>query len=158
MRELAVQAGNDTLDDDDRAASDAEFQQLESEIDRIAANTTFAGESCLMINSKTFHIGTGNAESDKVAHTFTNITAEKLDLASNTVDAVVQTAGAGAGDADAGAGAGDADDELALVMQTLVLALAGDADAGAGDAGMLVETLLIPLEILQLPQCSSNAR
>ena len=35
MRELAVQAANGTLDDTDRAALDAEFQQLESEIDRI---------------------------------------------------------------------------------------------------------------------------
>ena len=45
MRELAVQASNGTLDDTDRAALDAEFQQLESEIDRINSNTSFAGVS-----------------------------------------------------------------------------------------------------------------
>jgi flagellin len=80
MRELAVQASNGTLDDTDRAALDAEFQQLESEIDRINSNTSFAGVSLFDGNSKTFHIGTGNADSDKVSHTFTSLAAHQLDL------------------------------------------------------------------------------
>ena len=80
MRELAVQASNGTLDDTDRAALDAEFQQLESEIDRINSNTSFAGVSLFDGNSKTFHIGTGNANSDKVSHTFTSLAAHQLDL------------------------------------------------------------------------------
>ena len=80
MRELAVQASNGTLDDTDRAALDAEFQQLESEIDRINSNTSFAGVSLFDGNSKTFHIGTGNADSDKVSHTFTSLAAHELDL------------------------------------------------------------------------------
>ena len=80
MRELAVQASNGTLDDTDRAALDAEFQQLESEIDRINSNTSFAGVSLFDGNSKTFHIGTGNTDSDKVSHTFTSLAAHQLDL------------------------------------------------------------------------------
>ena len=80
MRELAVQASNGTLDDTDRAALDAEFQQLESEIDRINSNTSFAGVSLFDGSSKTFHIGTGNADSDKVSHTFTSLAAHQLDL------------------------------------------------------------------------------
>ena len=80
MRELAVQASNGTLDDTDRAALDAEFQQLESEIDRINSNTSFAGVSLFDGNSKTFHIGTGNADSDKVSHTFTSLAAHQLAL------------------------------------------------------------------------------
>ena len=43
MRELAVQSANGTLNNDDRDALDAEYQQLEAEIDRIDTNTTFAG-------------------------------------------------------------------------------------------------------------------
>jgi flagellin len=80
MRELAVQAANGTLDDTDRAALDAEFQQLESEIDRINSNTSFAGVSLFDGSAKTFHIGTGNAASDKVSHTFTSLASHNLDL------------------------------------------------------------------------------
>lgn len=39
MRELAIQASNDTYSDDDRASSDIEYQQLTKEIDRIAHDT-----------------------------------------------------------------------------------------------------------------------
>ncbi|NNU93438.1 flagellar protein [Geobacillus sp. NFOSA3] len=41
MRELAVQAGNDTLEPSDRAAIQAEIDQLTKEIDRIADTTQF---------------------------------------------------------------------------------------------------------------------
>lgn len=47
MRELAVQAANDTNDADDRTALQAEFDALTTEIDRIAANTTWAGQVLL---------------------------------------------------------------------------------------------------------------
>lgn len=41
MRELAIQAANDTLTDDDRKQIDAEFQQLKEEITRSAHQTEF---------------------------------------------------------------------------------------------------------------------
>ena len=47
MRELAVQAANDTNGTSDRTALQAEMTQLTSEIDRIAATTTWAGISLL---------------------------------------------------------------------------------------------------------------
>jgi flagellin len=47
MRELAVQAANDTNGTADRNALQAELTQLTSEIDRIAATTTWAGISLL---------------------------------------------------------------------------------------------------------------
>ena len=48
MRELAVQAASDTNDDSvDRAALDAEFQQLKDEIDDIANKTAFNGKKLL---------------------------------------------------------------------------------------------------------------
>ena len=40
LRELAVQAANDTNSSDDRSNLDAETQQLQAEIDRIAKTTT----------------------------------------------------------------------------------------------------------------------
>lgn len=47
MRELAVQAANDTNGTSDRTALQAEMTQLTNEIDRIAATTTWAGISLL---------------------------------------------------------------------------------------------------------------
>lgn len=41
MRELSVQAANDTLTDDDRAQINVEFQQLKEEITRISTDTEF---------------------------------------------------------------------------------------------------------------------
>ena len=47
MREVAVQAANDTNGTSDRVAMQAEMTQLTQEIDRIAATTTWAGISLL---------------------------------------------------------------------------------------------------------------
>lgn len=41
MRELSVQAANDTLTDDDRALIDVEFQELKKEVTRISTDTEF---------------------------------------------------------------------------------------------------------------------
>ena len=59
MRELAVQSANGTLTDDDRGNTDAEFQQLVSELTRIADNTTFAGQNLLNGTSLEFQVGEG---------------------------------------------------------------------------------------------------
>jgi len=47
MRELAVQAANDTLTTEDRRAIDSELASLRTEIDAIVARTTFNGKSLL---------------------------------------------------------------------------------------------------------------
>ena len=47
MRELAVQAGNDTNTTADRTSISAEITQLNSELDRIANNTQFNGKNLL---------------------------------------------------------------------------------------------------------------
>lgn len=47
MRELAVEAANGTLNTADRASLDAEFQALDSEINRVATETEFNGVSLL---------------------------------------------------------------------------------------------------------------
>ena len=63
MRELSVQSANDTNTDDDRASLQAEFSQLQSEIDRISANTQFNNKTLLngdfsgSGNGAIFHIG-----------------------------------------------------------------------------------------------------
>ena len=47
MRELAVQSANGTYTDEDRSLIDQEFNQLRSEIDRIATDTDFSGSKVL---------------------------------------------------------------------------------------------------------------
>lgn len=45
MRELAMQASNGTLSNDQRRALQQEYQALQAEVDRVAATTEFNGES-----------------------------------------------------------------------------------------------------------------
>ena len=65
MRELAVQASNDTLSASDRANLDAEFTQLSAEIDRISSTTAFNGIYLLnsgMSTGLTLQIGANNGD------------------------------------------------------------------------------------------------
>jgi flagellin len=50
MRELTVQAANDTLSDDDRGAISTEISQLEDELTRISTTTEFNGKTLLSGN------------------------------------------------------------------------------------------------------------
>lgn len=47
MRELAVQSASDTVNDDDRSSIDIEFDQLKSEITRIASTTKYNNTSLI---------------------------------------------------------------------------------------------------------------
>lgn len=60
MRELAVQAGNDTNTSHDRYALDREYQQLNREISRIASNTQWNGMNVL----NTTEVGAPGTSSD----------------------------------------------------------------------------------------------
>ncbi len=63
MREIAVQAANDTNTDEDRLSLDAEFQQLTAEIDRIAGQTQFNNKPLLDGSaSAKFHIGANQGQ------------------------------------------------------------------------------------------------
>jgi flagellin len=64
MRELAVQSANDTNAGQDRTYLQAEMEQLVSEIDRIAATTTWAGQNVMdgTFASKNFQIGARSNE------------------------------------------------------------------------------------------------
>jgi flagellin len=61
MRELAVQGSSDTLNAEDRAKIVTEFDQLKSEIDRIATRTTFNNVFLLQggLGSRVTNVGTG---------------------------------------------------------------------------------------------------
>jgi len=64
MRELAVQSRNATNTESDRESLDAEFQQLLSEIDRLATTTAFNGRVVLdgSLGSSVFQVGANVGE------------------------------------------------------------------------------------------------
>lgn len=67
MRELAVQAGNDTLDASDRGKIDVEMKQLQQEMGKIAEETKFNGNKLLDGTTTSFTIQAGaNAETRTV--------------------------------------------------------------------------------------------
>ncbi|WP_445808885.1 flagellin N-terminal helical domain-containing protein [Yoonia sp.] len=94
MRELATQAANDTNDSTDRANLGAEMTQLTTEIDRIAAVTTWAGQSLLngtgttsslaSLHSSTadfsFQVGAGTSTKDSISVAIGALTAEALGI------------------------------------------------------------------------------
>jgi len=87
MRELAVQAANDTNDDDDRDALQTEFDQLVTEIDRIATVTTWAGLNLLneeggTSGTFTFQVGARTNEEDTIEVTITDIGSSALSVTS----------------------------------------------------------------------------
>ncbi len=68
IRELAVQSANATNSASDRAALDAEAQQLKSEIDRVATQTNFNGVKLLdgSFTNQTFQVGANSGETISV--------------------------------------------------------------------------------------------
>ena len=91
MRELAVQSANGTLTDADRDHTDAEFQQLVSELTRIADNTTFAGQNLLNGANFSFQIGEGANQTisvsiDDMAATDLNVYDDSTTAGTNDVN------------------------------------------------------------------------
>ena len=84
-RELAVQASNDTNSESDRASLQLEVNSLLTEIDRVSANTNWAGQALLggaSAGSKdfTFQIGTGSQASDSVKVSVDEMSTKTLGL------------------------------------------------------------------------------
>jgi flagellin len=61
MREVAVQASNDTNNAQDRANLQAEMNAMSTEIDRIAGTTTWAGAQLMDATTSTFSFQVGSA-------------------------------------------------------------------------------------------------
>jgi flagellin len=65
MREVAVQAANDTNSADDRANLQAELDAMNTEIDRIASVTTWAGKNLMKDANTTISLQVGTATGTK---------------------------------------------------------------------------------------------
>ena len=97
MRELAVQAANDTYDVADRTAMSKEFKQLDEEITRIASNTKWNGMAILSSDqTRTLQIGDENASSDAVAIDFKDMTAGTLGVGGADADLAAHGSAQGA--------------------------------------------------------------
>jgi flagellin len=95
MRELAVQAANDTNTDEDRGEIQKEVDQLIAEINRIAGNTEFNTQKLLdgSFSAKKIHIGANATQSLEI--TINNMDATRL-LGAATLSVSDQTDADGA--------------------------------------------------------------
>ena len=83
MKTLAVQAGSGHLSTSDRTAINTEFQSLASEVDRISADTDFAGANLLDGSAGTvsFKVGTGTSPvSDDISVSFEDTSTTALSI------------------------------------------------------------------------------
>lgn len=97
MRELTVQAKNDTYLSEDRAKIQAEMQQLESEITRIATQTQFNKMNLLNGSYKSKQIQVGANDNQTISISITTMTAKKLGV-SKIHSAVRKAKGSSIGD------------------------------------------------------------
>jgi len=88
MRELSVQAANDTYGTDDRSAIQTEVDELVEEIDRIATNTEWNGKKILgdAATNYSYQVGSGSTTSSSVTVTFDQMNATSLGVNSLTLD------------------------------------------------------------------------
>lgn len=74
MRELAVQASNDSNSTTDLANLDKEYQQLNSEVTRISGATKFNNQAIISTDAKTFNFQVGANASDTLSVATTDAT------------------------------------------------------------------------------------
>ncbi|MDW2884372.1 flagellin N-terminal helical domain-containing protein [Exiguobacterium artemiae] len=87
MRELAVQAGNDTLATEDRTAIQEEINQLTNEVSRIAETTQFNGKKLLTgayDKDNAVFIQTNAGASEGISLTIDDMRARNIGIASTT--------------------------------------------------------------------------
>jgi flagellin len=96
MRELAVQASNDTLTSQDRSNIKDELLQLKAELDRIANTTEFNTQKLLngTFTKKAFHIGANSGQIITLSINAMKATALNSQLTSQNLSAVAGTSGA----------------------------------------------------------------
>ena len=95
MREVSVQAANDTNNQQDRDNLQAEFHALSKEMDRIASTTTWAGQQMVSEagSSFTFQVGAKTSDSDQITVSMSSMSAAGLGVATSA--ASTQNAGGG---------------------------------------------------------------
>ena len=86
MRDLAVQAANDTNDTAARNAIAAEMNALGAEIDRIGTDTTFGGAAIFSATALAFQVGSEGDAGNQISVTVGTLDADALTDGVTTVD------------------------------------------------------------------------
>ena len=86
MRELAVQSANGTMSSDDLAATDAEYQQMIAELDRVSDTTAWAGTKLLdgTNSTLTFQVGADGTSDHRISLSLSNMDSASLGLGSHS--------------------------------------------------------------------------
>jgi flagellin len=97
MRELSVQAANDTYSSEDRTAISGEITQLTEEVTRIANNTQWNGMSILSggasFATMTFQVGTEGNDTSTITVGFSAMSAAALTISALSVGTSAQAQG-----------------------------------------------------------------
>jgi flagellin len=111
MREVAVQAANDTNNEQDRANLQAEMNAMSAEIDRIAGTTTWAGANLMedSVSSFSFQVGTATGAKNQITVNIDSMNTAGLSLATAASSSFTIT-GTVAGDINAISETSDTDD------------------------------------------------
>jgi flagellin len=98
MREVTIQAANDTNNDQDRANLQAEIEAMTTEIDRIAGTTTWAGADLMEDATTTFsfQVGAATGAKNQISVTIATMNATGLGVGDGTAvsEIDVETSGA----------------------------------------------------------------
>ncbi len=78
MRDLAVQAANDTNDSAARGAIQSEMNALGAEIDRIGTDTTFGGATLFSATALNFQVGSEGASGNQISVTVGALDADAI--------------------------------------------------------------------------------
>jgi len=137
MRELSVQAANDTNSTTNRASIQQEVDQLYSELDRIASVTSFNGKKLLDGSSGATNLQIGANSGEQLGFTIDSVTTKSLNL--NAVSGVGDLNG---GRVDSGSATNFTEltiNGVALTTATGTVNATGQVDAinaGSGSSGV----------------------
>ena len=90
MREVTIQAANDTNNTQDRANLQAEVEAMTTEIDRIAGTTTWAGANLMNAATSTFsfQVGAATGTQNQIAVTIKKMNATGLSVGTGTSSSI----------------------------------------------------------------------
>ncbi|HVL74440.1 MAG TPA: flagellin [Noviherbaspirillum sp.] len=139
IRELAVQSRNATNSDSDRAALNAEAQQLKAEIDRVASTTAFNGTNLLngSFTNQAFQVGANQGETISIS-SIVDASSDAL----GTWDSVATANASGASGAFANVTLAEGSGHTYSLSVGGVSILTATAPADDGDAGTSLTTVV----------------
>ena len=149
MREVSVQAGNDTNNQQDRDNLQAELNALSAEIDRIAGTTTWAGTGLLngdgtggpgTATDFTFQVGANTSEADRISVQIGAMSTEALGFDSTAAVAAVPKIGGEAQPVTISGGTNSTAAGSVFSLDTQTVTSGGDPQAVTIAAGIQTTT------------------